>query len=952
MTAQTPRKYSSRSQQTTLSSTLIDTATVASVNSATTLLGGVTISAGQTFTIVIDPDTSLEEIVDITAVSGNNITITRAVDGSTAQDHSAGAVVRHMVIGRDLREANTHEVATSGVHGLTGNVVGDSDTQVLTNKDLSSSTNTLSTSVVTLTGTQTLTNKTLTSPTINGGTVSSATVTSATIASGTLGSALAAGGYQIHNMADPASAQDAATKNYVDAQITNLVNGAPVSLNQLNELASAINNDPNFNTTLTTALGTKLPLAGGTMTGAINMGTHQINNLATPSASTDATTKGYVDSILGSATAASTSAASAATSATSAAASQTAAATSATSAAASATAAATSATSAAASATTAATSAGTATTQAANAATSASSAATSASSAATSATSSATSASAALTSANSASLSQTAAATSATSAAASATAAATSATSAAASATAASNSATNAATSASSSLATYNTYKTYYLGSFASAPTLDNQGNALINGATYFNSANNTMFVYSTGTTSWSAISSTSAVTNVLGTTGNITSTGGSAPTINLATAGTAGTYGHPSTMTTDAYGRVTSVTAGTVTGTGNYVLQTNPTLTLPTIGNAVFGLTNVSVSGGTTNLSSSDNQQIYFSANGSNSSHTVVLPNTATLAVGEYFDLTNITHLGTNANVTVNLYGGTNLATLYPSQSVVATVLSTSSNTSGAWNLFYDGSSTATGTSAAVFSISPTLVTPNIGAATGTSLTATGTVTGNAVAATGLTGATTNTVRLVGATSAGAPTSGTFAVGDLVIDDTGTLWICTTAGTPGTWVPEISASLTVRSATATAGTGEFTIYGTSGTASQTITLPATALNGSIYQIKNISPYPVNIKGGTNSVSISGTVYSASTSYTVPVNTYYSFVYSGSIWYCFGTTDLAQMGGSLTAPTLNNSTLTGTFTASSTSGTSGQVLQSTGTGVQWASVSSDPNPQIFMLMGA
>ena len=590
MTAQTPRKYSSRSQQTTLSGLFVSSSTVMPVTSGTALLGGIAApTAGQTFTVVVDPDTSLEEIVDVTAVSGNNFTVTRAIDGSTAQDHSAGAVVRHMVIGRDLREANTHEVATSGVHGLTGNVVGDTDTQVLTNKDLSSATNTLSTSVVTLTGTQTLTNKTITSPTINGGTVSSATVTSSTVVSGTLGSALAAGGYQIHNMADPASAQDAATKNYVDAQITNLVNGAPVSLNQLNELASAINNDPNFNTTLNTALGTKLPLAGGTMTGAINMGTHQINNLSTPTASTDATNKSYVDGILGSATAASTSAASAATSASSALVSQTAAATSATSAAASATAAATSATSAAASATAAATSAASAATSASTATTQAAAASTSASSAATSATSSATSASAALTSANSASLSQTAAFTSATSAAASATAAATSASSAATSATSSANSATNAATSASSSLTTYNVYKQYYLGTFATAPTLDNQGNALINGATYFNSANNTMFVYSTSTTTWSAISSTSSVTNVLGTAGNITSTGGTAPTINLATAGTAGTYAYPNTLTTDAYGRITSATTGTATGSGNYVLQTSPNLTTPSIASATL---------------------------------------------------------------------------------------------------------------------------------------------------------------------------------------------------------------------------------------------------------------------------------------------------------------------------------------------------------------------------
>lgn len=50
-----------------------------------------------------------------------------------------------------------------------------------------------------------------------------------------------------------------------------------------------------------------------------------------------------------------------------------------------------------------------------------------------------------------------------------------------------------------------------------------------------------------------------------------------------------------------------------------------------------------------------------------------------------------------------------------------------------------------------------------------------------------GLTGATAAT-RYVGGTASGAPASGTFAVGDFVIDQTGKLWVCTTAGTPGTW--------------------------------------------------------------------------------------------------------------------------------------------------------------------
>lgn len=49
------------------------------------------------------------------------------------------------------------------------------------------------------------------------------------------------------------------------------------------------------------------------------------------------------------------------------------------------------------------------------------------------------------------------------------------------------------------------------------------------------------------------------------------------------------------------------------------------------------------------------------------------------------------------------------------------------------------------------------------------------------------LTGATAAT-RYVGGTTSGAPTTGTFAVGDFVIAQNGAVWVCTTAGTPGTW--------------------------------------------------------------------------------------------------------------------------------------------------------------------
>ena len=60
-----------------------------------------------------------------------------------------------------------------------------------------------------------------------------------------------------------------ATTAYVQTELTDLINGAPGTLDTLNELAAAINDDANYNSTLTTALATKMPLAGGTFTGDI-----------------------------------------------------------------------------------------------------------------------------------------------------------------------------------------------------------------------------------------------------------------------------------------------------------------------------------------------------------------------------------------------------------------------------------------------------------------------------------------------------------------------------------------------------------------------------------------------------------------------------------------------------------------------------------------------------------
>ena len=60
-----------------------------------------------------------------------------------------------------------------------------------------------------------------------------------------------------------------ATTQFVQTAIANLVNTAPSTLDTLNELATALGNDPNFATTVTNSLANKLSLTGGTLTGSL-----------------------------------------------------------------------------------------------------------------------------------------------------------------------------------------------------------------------------------------------------------------------------------------------------------------------------------------------------------------------------------------------------------------------------------------------------------------------------------------------------------------------------------------------------------------------------------------------------------------------------------------------------------------------------------------------------------
>lgn len=136
----------------------------------------------------------------------------------------------------------THNNTTSGVHGVTGNVVGTSDSQTLTNKELSTGTS--------------------------------------------LGADLDASSNKITNLTDPTLAQDAATKNYVDTEIADHADDTTGVHGVTGDVVGTENTQTLTNKTLgtNTALGANL-----------DADSNRITNLAGPVDANDAATKAYVD---------------------------------------------------------------------------------------------------------------------------------------------------------------------------------------------------------------------------------------------------------------------------------------------------------------------------------------------------------------------------------------------------------------------------------------------------------------------------------------------------------------------------------------------------------------------------------------------------------------------------------------------------------------------------------
>ena len=164
------RKFSSTSVETTLATGISTSATSITVATGTgaALMGGQTLAAGNVdqFTIAIDPDTANEEIVFVTAISSDTLTVVRGRAGSSAITHSGGAAVKHVLTSNDL------DYFTSAAD----NGITSASTSTLTNKTISLTSNTVTGTTAqfntalsdndfaTLAGIETLTNKTLTSP--------------------------------------------------------------------------------------------------------------------------------------------------------------------------------------------------------------------------------------------------------------------------------------------------------------------------------------------------------------------------------------------------------------------------------------------------------------------------------------------------------------------------------------------------------------------------------------------------------------------------------------------------------------------------------------------------------------------------------------------------------------------------------------------------------------------
>jgi hypothetical protein len=206
--------------------------------------------SSQTLTFSSAPPTGTNNI-EVVAFSVTNLTVLNANSVSSASIAANAVTSTHIAVNQvgiselNLSDGTNGQVITTDGSGTLSfsTISGYTDSDVETYLDGGTSTPTFATATV--------------SGTANFGSLSDGTITI---------TAFADEDNMVSNSATLLPTQQS-VKAYVDAEVAGIVDSAPGTLDTLNELAAALGDDANFSTTVTNSIATKLPLAGGTVTG-------------------------------------------------------------------------------------------------------------------------------------------------------------------------------------------------------------------------------------------------------------------------------------------------------------------------------------------------------------------------------------------------------------------------------------------------------------------------------------------------------------------------------------------------------------------------------------------------------------------------------------------------------------------------------------------------------------